>query len=96
MQKRAGYQVIEMPRLVRKVLITVWLLLVGLSLVFHVGRPEPVQARYYGIPGFVVGHAQNQEHGTYYGMVAGTGVLMLTTVQVAILPVMVQPRTRQR
>ena len=70
------------------------ILLIAMSLVFHVGRPEPVQGRYYRIPGFVVGRAQNYEYGTYYGMIAGTGVLMLTTAQIAILLVMAQSRTR--
>jgi hypothetical protein len=55
------------------------------SLLCHVARPEPTQGRYYGIQGFVVGRAQNYEYGTYYGMVAGTIVLMLALVQIAWL-----------
>jgi hypothetical protein len=41
-------------------------------------RPEPVQGRYAGIPGVVVGRAQPYEYGSYHGV--GTGAAALVAV----------------
>jgi hypothetical protein len=46
--------------------ILVW----AVAMAVHTSLPEPVQGRYYGISGFVVGRSQNYEYGTLLGMVA--------------------------
>jgi hypothetical protein len=40
------------------------------AIVVHTSLSEPVQGRYYGLPGIVVGRSQNYEYGTYLGMIA--------------------------
>lgn len=58
------------------------------AVVVHTSLPEPVQGRYYGLPGFVVGRSQNYEYGTYLGMLApaAAGLCCLILLVVAARP----------
>jgi hypothetical protein len=40
------------------------------AILLHTSLSEPVQGRYYKLPGIVVGRSQNYEYGTYLGMIA--------------------------
>jgi len=70
------------------------LLLAAISLVFHILQPEPTQGRYYGIAGFVVGRADNSEYGTYYGMVSGITVFLISLMRLAWI--LLSARSRRR
>lgn len=59
---------------------TVWLVAVVVH-TFVVA--EPVQGRYYKIPGLVVGRAQNYEYGTYLGMLGAASAALAALLLLA-------------
>jgi hypothetical protein len=59
-------------------ILTFSALSVALSAVLlYIGQPDPVQGRYYGIPGFVVGRHFWKEYGLYYGTAGGVAAAIL-------------------
>ncbi len=53
--------------------------------ILHVARPDPVQGRYYKIPGFIVGRQFPNEYGTYYGVTAGATATILALSALAMI-----------
>jgi hypothetical protein len=60
------------------------LLFAAAAAVLHAVRPEPVQGRYYKIPGFIVGRQFPNEYGTYYGVTAGATAAILALAALAM------------
>jgi hypothetical protein len=58
------------------------------AILVHTSLSEPVQGRYYGLPGIVVGRSQNYEYGTYLGMIApaAAGLCCLVLIVAATRP----------
>jgi hypothetical protein len=65
--------------LIRKtsIVILAGLIVFSCAAFLHAIRPDPVQGRYYGIPGFTVGRQFSNEYGTYYGSTGGAAASIL-------------------
>lgn len=81
--RRRSWNALDPRRVAAGVLasaFTVWLVAVVVH-TFVVA--EPVQGRYYRIPGFVVGRAQNYEYGTYLGMLGAASAALAALLLLA-------------
>ena len=71
------------PTFGRKTLIRIAIVTLAGLIVFsaaallHATHDDPVQGRYYGIPGFTVGRQFSNEYGTYYGVTGGAAGVLL-------------------